>query len=172
MKTVNVVIKGTVTILYYCSKEILDADDDDFWGNYYRKDVYMTDNDRVVIYNVPDGADNVMDYYDEDIYFGTTTDDEYFHELFSEDCGHPLPVQIRLQHIDNWETWFKIELNDDEEFDQDKVELVLDYEIEDLDGVILADYILYDGKKIARTSESPDVYREKADSILWCYELQ
>lgn len=75
---------------------------------------------------------------------------DYFHNLFAADSDHPLPVDLHMRTFAGYnDLTYTIELEDDEEFDIKKVQLVKsDYEIEQLPYYILAEKILYDGKEV------------------------
>ena len=74
----------------------------------------------------------------------------YFHKLFSSNGDHPLPIDLRVgQTIDCEKLMYCLEIEDEEEFDIKKVQLIYSYnEIEPLKDFVLAEKIMYDGKEI------------------------
>ena len=74
---------------------------------------------------------------------------EFFHNLFRSDGEQPLPVHCEEQVLHDWEVGYTIELKDDEEFDIKKLQLIKsDYEIQEYPYWIVADYVIYYGKRI------------------------
>lgn len=140
MKQVKVRITGTLVIVDYCSQKVI-SESEDFTSNYYITggwdsvdSLYVNDNEE----------ENLVKKKGK--YVKTR---EYFHDLFKVDGEHPLPVEIHYKHYEDQELEYVIMLEDDEEFDIKKVQLVKsDYEIELFPYFILCDHILYDGKEI------------------------
>ena len=150
MKEVKITIKGDLVIVDYCSQSVIDAniesgeydeECDAFAGNYYVTGAW----DKVEALYV-DGNEDENLVKKKGKYVKTK---EYFHDLFKEDGDHPLPVQVHYRYYYNDELDYIIKLEDDEEFDIKKVQLVKsDYEIELFPYFILCEKILYDGKDV------------------------
>lgn len=145
MKTVEVKVVGTLLMCEYCSQSKYDGYDDEmeaFYSEYYMtngwesvKGIYIDDDEENVIKKKGKYA-KVRDY---------------FHNLFKEEGDHPLPVDLhtRTYTYEDVEFIYEIELEDDEEFDIKKVQLIKsEYEIDPLPYFILAKKILYDGKEV------------------------
>lgn len=147
MKEIKITIKGDIIALDYCSTTLY-SEDEDFFGNYYLccgweklTEMWIDDNEE----------ENVIKQKGK--YVKTK---EFFHNLFSEDGDHPLPIECHTRVYYNQEISYLIELQDDEEFDIKKVQLVKsDYECQEFPYWIIADYILYDEKEIP-TDETDD----------------
>lgn len=144
MKTVEVKVVGTLLMCEYCSQSKYDGYDgyEDFYSEYY-----MTNGwESVKAIYIDDNEENVIKKKGKYVKVR-----DYFHNLFSEEGDHPLPVDLHTRTYDyeDVEFIYEIELEDDEEFDIKKVQLVKsDYEIEPLPYYILAEKILYDGKEV------------------------
>ena len=158
MKEVKIRIKGDLVIVDYCSKkmmqELVDGEEytdesDVFACNYYVTGAW----DKVEALYVDDNEEENL-VKKKGKYVKTR---EFFHHLFSEDGDHPLPVKIHYKHYYEQELEYVIELEDDEEFDIKKVQLVKsDYEVEEFPYFILCEKILYDGKEIESNNEFND----------------
>lgn len=146
MKKTKVTIEGTIIMIEYCSKKVMEecADEnlDPFFDNYYMtngwqkiESIYVDDNEEV---NLVKEKGKFVKVYD------------YFHKLFAEDGDHPLPVELHARIARGGDRLdYVIELEDDEEFDIKKVQLIKsDLEIFPLPYYILAEKILYDGKEV------------------------
>lgn len=135
MKEVKITIRGDLLALDYCNVEL------DFNDEYY----YACAWDKVEAMFI-DGDEEVNVVKSKGKYVKTK---EYFHNLFREDGDHPLPVECHTRTYYNIEADYVIELEDNEEFDIKKVQLVKsDYECDQFPYFILARHILYDGKEI------------------------
>jgi hypothetical protein len=153
MKNVFITIEGIITICEYCS-----------WSKYnsYKKDIYediddIFDDD---CYNVNGwlGIKGIyiqidFDKSDEnrinDI-GGYHTVNNYFHTLFAPDSDHPLPIDLHVaQAVGTDRLLYCLEIEDDEEFDIKKVQLVYSHnEIAPLKDFVLAEKIMYDGNEV------------------------
>lgn len=158
MKEVKVRIVGDLVIVDYCSQKIIDEniesgecdDEEGAFSSYY----YVTGawNKVEALYVDDNEEENLVKKKGK--YVKTR---EFFHNLFSEDGDHPLPVKIHYRYYYNQELEYVIELEDDEEFDIKKVQLVKsDYEVSAFPYFILCQHILYDGKEIASNDEFND----------------
>lgn len=146
MKQVKITIRGDIIALDYCSTTLY-GEDEDFFGNYY----LCCGWDKLTEMWIDDKEENVIKQKGK--YVKTK---EFFHHLFREDGDHKLPVECHTRVYSNQEISYIIELEDDEEFDIKKVQLVKsDYECQEFPYWIIADYILYDGKEID-TDETDD----------------
>ena len=152
MKQVKLTIKGDIIALDYCSTTMYD-EDNDFYSCYYLccgwsklDEMYIDGNEE----------ENVIKKKGK--YVKTK---EFFHNLFKADGDHPLPVECHTRTYYNQEISYMIELEDDEEFDIKKVQLVKsDYECDEFPYWIIADHILYNGKEIC-TDETMDYCPEE-----------
>ena len=134
MKKVKIRIKGDLLVLDYCNVEL------DFLDNYYCTCAWNSIEEMYV----NDDEENVVKKKGK--YVKTK---EYFHDLFSEDGDHPLPVECHTKIYENVYADYEIRLEDDEEFDIKKVQLVKsDYECDAFPYFIIACHILYDGKEV------------------------
>lgn len=155
MKTVKVTIKGTARVLDYCSKvkineSLSNGECDDeyaaFCCNYYVTVGWMDFENGGMFINDDEETDVIKQ---KGKYIKTRN---HFHELFAAEGEHPLPVVVHCRDYDVCRGGvgdYYIELQDDEEFDIKKIQLVKsDYEIVDEPYFIIADYIMYDGKRV------------------------
>lgn len=156
-KTVKITITGTVDACEYCSKSHYanyDTPEEAFNSEFYitsgwnRIDgLYVDDNREENLVKKKGKYVKVVDY---------------FHDLFSETSDHPLPVELHVRTFsgDN-EIDYYIDLEDDEEFDIKKLQLIKsDYEIEAFPYFILTKKILYNGKEIPADDEMADYFIE------------
>ena len=154
MKEVKIRIVGDLVIVNYCSKKVMEFGEEDepysnFASNYYvtgawdkLEAMYVNDNEE----------ENVIKKKGK--YVKTL---EYFHDLFKKDGEHPLPVEFHYRYYYGQELEYVIELEDDEEFDIKKVQLIKsDYEIEVFPYFILCEKILYDGKEVLANDKFND----------------
>lgn len=153
MKEVKVRIVGDLLIVDYCSKKVMDEAEDDgfdkFCSNYYVTGAW----DKIEALYVDDNEEENL-VKKKGKYVKTR---EFFHDLFSEDGEHPLPVEVHYRCYDGKEIEYIIELEDDEEFDIKKVQLVKsDYEVDLFPYFILCEKILYDGKEIEANPDFND----------------
>lgn len=153
MKT-KITLSGTLVMIDYCSHSLMLESDDQFFDNYYQ---------TAGFYDWEDGGLFVNDDTDNDLmkqkgkYVKTK---EHFHHLFREDGYHPLPVTLHTRLYRYTDADYIIEHED--EFDIKKVQLVKsDYEIQEFPYLIIADYILYDGKRVDVESELYDLCPEE-----------
>lgn len=152
MKQIKITIKGDLLALDYCSTTLYD-DENDFNDRYYLccgwdklEAMWIDDNEE----------ENVIKKKGK--YVKTK---EYFHDLFSADGDNPLPVECHTRVYYDQEISYTIKLEDDEEFDIKKLQLVKsDYECQAFPYWIIADYLLYDGNKIY-TDETSDYCPEE-----------
>ena len=148
MKTIKITITGDLQAIDYCSTTLY-SEDEDFYGNYY----LMLHWEKLDKMTVNDGEENVIKQKGK--YIKTK---EYLHEKFREDGDHPLPVECHVRTYYNQEVSYYIELEDDEEFDIKKLQMLKsDYECDAYPYLIVGDYIMYDGKK-AYVEEDADDY--------------
>ena len=137
----KITLKGTLVMIDYCSESLMLESEDSFLDNYYQTAGFLDWEDGGLFVNDDDENDLMKQ---KGKYVKTK---EHFHELFKEDGEHPLPVILHTRHYRFVEADYIIEHED--EFDIKKVQLVKsDYEIECFPYLIIADYILYDGKKV------------------------
>ena len=158
MKEVKIRIKGDLVIVDYCSHKVIDeniksgeCDDEEgaFLSYYYVTGAW----DKVEALYVNDNEDENL-IKAKGKYVKTR---EFFHKLFAEDGEHPLPVKIHYRYYYGQELEYIIELEDDEEFDIKKVQLVKsDYEISEFPYYILCQHILYNGKEIEANPDYND----------------
>ena len=156
MKKVTITIEGTIQICEYAStyKEFYDT-------------FYMTLGWHTVDALYVDGNEEENLIKKKGKYVKV---DDYFHDLFSEEGDHPLPVEVHLRETHGGDRFsYTIELADDEAFDIKKVQLVKsDREIECCPYFILAQHILYDGKEIKVNEE--DEYLSTGIDGRYCSE--
>jgi len=143
MKTVKISIEAEVLVVEYCSLKFMqnEEDFDGFNDSYYSCYGFET----IQGLYVDDGDDNLIKAKGK--YFKTR---EYFHDLFAADGEHPLPVRFLYKNRGEYRIDYEVSLEDDEEFDISKVQLVKSER--EMPSVmpyfIIADYILYNGKKV------------------------
>lgn len=158
MKQVKIKIKGDLVIVDYCSKKMMEelAGNDEYDDEYdvFASNYYVTGAwDKVEALYVDDDEDNNL-VKQKGKYVKTK---EYFHDLFSEDSDHPLPVEVHFRYYEEQELEYVVELEDDEEFDLKKVQLIKsDYEVQLFPYFILCSKILYDGKEVLTNDEFND----------------
>lgn len=156
-KTVKITITGTVDACEYCSESLFNNYDNP--EEAFNSEFYITSgwNSIEGIYMNDDRENNLVKKKGK--YVKVVN---YFHDLFSTNSDHPLPVELHVRTFtgDN-EIDYYIDLKDDEEFDIKKVQLVKsDYEIEAFPYYILTEKILYDGKEIPADDEMADYFIE------------
>ena len=149
-KKVTITIKGEMSVLrYYTTNEEYienNADTELFrsYGNmsYNYFETYGFKTIQSITLN--DGEENLVK--EKGKYIKTK---EFFHYLFRSDGEQPLPVHCEEQNLYDSEVGYTIELDGNEEFDIKKLQLVKsDYEIQEYPYWIVADYVMYDGKRI------------------------
>lgn len=142
MKQIKVTIKGQVLAMDYCSTKWYDEEEDNTFLDHF----YITCGwESFEGLYVDDDFENDL-IKQKGKYIKTK---EFFHDLFSEEGDHPLPVECHTRSYYDIEVEYIIKLQDDEEFDIKKLQLVKsDYECPEFPYFIIADYILYDGKEI------------------------
>lgn len=86
MKQIKIKITGDIIALDYCTQDL--PEDEDFYGNYYLTCGWNT----VTGLYVNDIEDNVVKQKGK--YVKTK---EFFHDLFSEEGDHPLPVDCHAR---------------------------------------------------------------------------
>lgn len=158
MKSVKIRIKGDLVILDYCSKKMMEDSVDGeeyndeydvFFSNFYTTGAW----DKIEALYVDDDEDNNL-VKQKGKYVKTK---EYFHNLFNEDSDHPLPVEVHYRYYYSQELEYVIKLEDDEEFDLKKVQLIKeDYTCSEFPYFILCSKILYDGKEVLANDEFND----------------
>ena len=158
MKEVKIRINGDLVIVDYCSVKVINqsmvdedcGEDTAFSCNYYACGAW----DKVEAVYVDDNEDENL-VKKKGKYVKTR---DYFHDLFDKEGEHPLPVKIHYRYYYQQELEYIIELQDDEEFDIKKVQLIKsDYEVALFPYFILCDKILYDGKEIYYNCEYNDL---------------
>ena len=157
MKQVKVTIKGELIVVDYCSKALIETlidmgleeeDEFAFTANYYMTCCWNTVDGLYI-----DGGEENM-VKQKGKYVKTK---EYWHSLIGEESDHPVPVTVHWRHY--YDQWFDyiIELEDEDEFDIKKVQIIKsEYEIDLFPYFIRADVILYDGKEIKTTENWGD----------------
>lgn len=157
MKQVNVTITGDILAVDYCSHKYYESEPKpdgsvSDGSEHFFDEFYLTcgwDTVTGMYINAPssyeiDGLENVVKQKGK-----YAKKNDYFHELFANDSDHPLPVDLHIRTYYEQNITYTIELEDDEEFDIKKVQLVKSqYEAELFPYFIIADYILYDGKEV------------------------
>lgn len=155
MKKVKIRIQGDLVIVDYCSKkkmqELVDGDEYDDECDVFANNYYVTGAwDEISALYVDDDEDNNL-VEQKGKYVNTK---EFFHDLFSEDGGHPLPVEVHYEYYYEQELEYVIRLKDDEEFDIKKVQLIKsEDEISLFPYFVLCEKILYDGKDVLANPE-------------------
>ena len=164
MKKVKVTIEGTILICEYASEQAMESEEGGFDSVYYMTLGWDT---LKGLYIDEDEGENLIKKKGK--YHKSY---EYFHNLFSEDGEHPLPVEVHLRSSSYDEKFdYIIDLEDSEEFDIKKLQLIKsDYEIEPCPYFIVAEKIMYDGKEFSLTDESWDVYSEYSIDGRFCEE--
>lgn len=157
MKQVKITIEGTMLMCEYASfAGVLMNEEYDFDSTYYSTNGWEK---LEALYVNDDRSENLIKKKGKYIKAY-----DYFHDLFSEEGDHPLPVEVHLSDSPDGGGEiigldYIIELEDDEEFDIKKVQLIKsDYEIECCPYFILAEKIKYNGKDVGLTEESSNIY--------------
>ena len=163
MKNVKITIEGTLLMGEYCSQSLID-EEEGFDQNYYSVNGW---NNLDALYVDDDESNNLIKKKGKYIKVY-----DYFHELFADDGEHPLPVELHLRtSYGNDRLDYMIELEDDEEFDIKKLQLIKsDYEIECCPYFIVTEKIVYNGKEVPLTDESSDTYFEYGIDGRYCDE--
>ena len=141
MKQVKITIEGTIQICEYASTR------DEFYDTFYMTLGWHTVD---ALYVNDDEDNNLVKRKGKYVKVG-----DYFHDLFSEEGCHPLPVEVHLRETHGGDRFsYIVQLEDDEDFDIKKVQLVKsEREIECCPYFILAHHILYDGKEVIVNEE-------------------
>lgn len=139
MKTVKIMIKGDIQVIDYCSLSLIN-EEQSFNDSYYM----MFHWEKLDSMTIDDNEENVIKQKGK---YAKT--DHFLHDKFAEDGDHPLPVECHIRTYYNQEISYYLELEDNEEFDIKKVQLLKStYEYDAYPYFIVGDYILYDGKKV------------------------
>ena len=160
MKNVIITIEGIITMCEYCSWSKDDQHEEMYYSLYGDDGSYRLFDDYCNMFNGWLGLQAIyvqIDFYKDkknyvdEILGHCYTVNDYFHKLFAPDSDHPLPIDLHIARtIDDEKLRYIIELEDDEEFDIKKVQLVYSYnEIAPLKDFILAEKIMYDGREIS-----------------------
>lgn len=153
MKKVKVTLTGEAICMEYCSQTYYEGDpEQDFLDNYYCMSFLKTVD---ALYVDDDWDENFVKQKGK--YLKTK---EYITDnLMGMNTDHPIPVDVHIDTHSSCEFNYEIELNDDEEFDIKKLQLVKsDYEVHFMPYAIIVEYIMYDNKKIEISD--PDVLAE------------
>lgn len=144
MKEIEITIEGDLIAVDYCATKRYE-EGEEFNDVYYV--TYGWDKVNEMRVDGVEGIDNEENVVKKKGKYVKTR--EFFHDLFSEEGEHPLPVEIHDRYYYGVQASYILQLPDDEEFDIKKVQLVKsDYEVELYPYFIIANYILYDGKKV------------------------
>ena len=136
MKEIKITICGDVLAVDYCS-QIYEFDED------YN---LICSWSKIDALTVNDGEENLVK--EKGKYITTRT---YLHDLFSRiEPPHPFPLTVHTRTYYNQRVEYTIQLNDDEEFDIKKLQLIktLEFDTQDFGFFIFADFIMYDGNQI------------------------
>ena len=178
MKTVFVTVIGDGPV--YCFKNIregVNPSDIDLHKFYWDLDEYLEDDVvelSVVLENIKvlySEDDHVYDVDDEGAIDITKNKGKYIlvNDFFSDSYDLKLPFYVRQIDYRTIYEEFWINLEDDEEFDPKKLQLIKsDYELEFLPYGIMPFYLVYDGKLVVSDSEY-DV-EDRGFHHAWIYE--
>lgn len=130
MKT-KVTIKGDLYILDYCSKSLID-EENDFVSQYYTTGGWI----KIESLTVNDGDENLV-----------KKKGKYsINPNLLRDMINPLPAEIHYRNY--YEQELEYEIEHEEPFDIKKLQIEKStYEFDEIPFFICADYVLYDGKK-------------------------
>lgn len=132
--TTIVKLTGTLTIIDYCSKELIN-DEETFFDQYYTTGAW----DKIESLTVNDNEENLVKQKGK-----YCIKEDALHEIIED--GHPLPVECHTRQYYDQELVYEIE--HEGEFDIKKLQLVKStYEFDEIPFWIVADYILYDGER-------------------------
>lgn len=139
MKKIYVTISGEIFVHDYCSKS------KDFNSNYYTT-LEWAGIDQVSI----DGADDIDPDEDmRDDIGDDFNDNQFFHKMYSAEGGQEPPIEDRFCEKGEMDLNYVINLEDNQEFDMKKLQIVRsEEELELWPSYITADYVLYDGKPV------------------------
>lgn len=140
MKEVKITINGDLLVIDYCSKSLI-KEEDSFIDQYYAVSGWDKVNAMYIDDNTEENVVKKKGKYVKSVTF--------FHERMDKNSEHPLPVEMHTRRYYDIDADYVIELEDNEEFDIKKVQLVKsDYELPEFPYFICANNILYDGKEI------------------------
>lgn len=143
MKKYIIEIECDIICMEYCSQKVMDEAEDDGFDKFFSYFFATYGMDNIVALTVNNGENLVKK---KGKYIKTK---EFFHDLWSDESDHPLPVEVHTKTFSSYNPQYEIELEDDEEFDIKKLQLVKsDYEFDQYPYWIIADYIMYDGRQI------------------------
>lgn len=170
MITKQITIEGNLLTYEYCSRKFMEEHEDSdegFGENYYTLNGWTKVD---ALYVDGDSENNLIRKKGK--MFKTT---DYLHHLFSEEGHHPLPVELHKGTEERYASLeYVIELEDDEEFDIKKLQLVYTMELSKVNykdiencppvypiffsSFILAEKIMYDGKDVQLAEDNVDRY--------------
>lgn len=166
MKEVKIFINGELDVMEYCSQSLI-TEEESFYDQYYVTCGWSKIDSIYVNPDDPYSDDNENVTKQKGKYVKTK---EYFHDLFSEDGYHPLPVEVHERDFSDITLCYIIELEDDEEFDIKQLQLIKsDYECLNIPYFILAEKILYKGKEVEVDDEDGE-YSSFGIDGRWCNE--
>lgn len=144
MKEVKITITGDILACDYCS-QLYEFDED------YN---LICSWSKITSLTVDDGEENLVKQKGK--YITTKT---YLHDMFSNiDPPHPFPLTFHTRTYYNQEIDYTIYLQDDEEFDIKKLQLMktVEFDTQDFGYFIFADFIMYKGEEFE--TSNTDVY--------------
>lgn len=142
MKTIKIYITGDILAVDYCTQIA------EFEENYYLTCGWNTVTGLYV------NPKNEWDLENEENVVKKkgkyVKNNQFFHGMMGDGTDHPLPVELHTRVYYNQFACYVLELEDEEEFDIKKVQLEksMEFETDIIPYFIVAEYILYDGKKI------------------------
>jgi len=141
MKQVKITLEGSIKVVEYCSTR-LSQGETGFHDNHAMTAGWASVG---ALYLDDDTRENLISQMGQ-----ARKTRAYFHDLFCQAGGHPLPIELHAQTIGKGVIFnYIIELDDAEVFDIRRVQLVVsDLEIACLPHFILAEKIIYDGREI------------------------
>jgi hypothetical protein len=136
MKTVKITIHGDILAVDYCSQLYEFAEDYNLICAW----------EKITSLTVDDGEENLVK--NKGKYIVTRT---YLHDMFSRiEPPHPFPLTVHTRTYYNQRVEYIIQLQDGEEFDIKKLQLMktVEFDTSDFGFFIFADFIMYDGNQI------------------------
>ena len=159
MKTIDITIKGTLYCCDFCSEE--EKDQEDF--NY--ESFMLIEPDTIEV----EGTVYQKDDFGE--YPWTVKQSPFFEYTLQ---FYEWPLHMWLSIIKDEVCVYQLTLEDNEEFDISKLQLIQSYELNVLEDAALYSCIYYDGRDVEMSAEEDDnhVYSPIRDLHAWEYEIE
>lgn len=170
MKTLDVIIYGEVHYIDYCTKADKEHDEEQNWDedwNLIYESLMLIEPDTVKVEGISYEFDDETDEYPWTIKYTPLFEHLFGRFGFPDEPMYMWVVRYKEPCV------YKLQLEDDEEFDIHKLQLIQSYELNFLEDACLYGYVMYDGKKLEMTPEENDNHSAcvMGSSHAWEYEI-